>query len=237
MINLSNILLEYSKKGLELINPIEVKSGKDASVFCVNSAQGLLALKVYHDEKLHSVNYYFEYANQKVLPPSIQRAIKSGNKIGKQTLQMMRIDQEFRMLKKFYAANVFIPKPIATASNTVLMEYLGELNNPALRLVDVELTLPQAEDALDEILWSMEQMLALNFVHGDLSAYNILYWNGKPYIIDFPQVINIREHAEPFKVFRRDLHNVCDYFKKYMEINVDDLISDFKRYFKYIDEK
>ena len=36
---------------------------------------------------------------------------------------------------------------------------------------------------------NVELMLSLGRIHGDLSAYNVLYWQGEVKIIDFPQAI------------------------------------------------
>ena len=36
----------------------------------------------------------------------------------------------------------------------------------------------QAQPMFDRLLWHVELMLGQNRVHGDLSAYNVLYWGG-----------------------------------------------------------
>jgi RIO kinase 1 len=52
-------------------------------------------------------------------------------------------------------------------------------------------------------------------VHGDLSAYNVLYWNDKLKIIDLPQAVNPYVNPEAFKLLARDLERLCDYFARY----------------------
>jgi RIO kinase 1 len=59
----------------------------------------------------------------------------------------------------------------------------------------------------------MDIMLQHNIVHGDLSAYNIMYWEGKIYIIDFPQVVNIKENRHAREILTRDVMRVCEYFQ------------------------
>jgi RIO kinase 1 len=52
-------------------------------------------------------------------------------------------------------------------------------------------------------------------IHGDLSAYNILYWEGKVTLIDFPQVTNPQTNRNAYQILRRDIERVCEYFDKW----------------------
>ena len=58
-------------------------------------------------------------------------------------------------------------------------------------------------------------MLQHGFVHGDLSAYNILYWQGEIMLIDFPQVIDTHSNQSAQAVLNRDVMRVCQYFRRY----------------------
>jgi RIO kinase 1 len=49
-------------------------------------------------------------------------------------------------------------------------------------------------------------------IHGDLSAYNILYWEGRITLIDFPQVTYVATNRNARAIFERDVKRVCDYF-------------------------
>ena len=55
-------------------------------------------------------------------------------------------------------------------------------------------------------------MLANQIIHGDLSAYNILYWDGAIRLIDFPQVVAPNQNSSAYRIFQRDVERVCDYF-------------------------
>ncbi len=57
-------------------------------------------------------------------------------------------------------------------------------------------------------------MLAHHVVHGDLSPYNVLYWQGRPVIIDFPQAVDARENPNAQMLLARDVANVCRYFAR-----------------------
>ncbi len=64
------------------------------------------------------------------------------------------------------------------------------------------------------MLRNIELMLAAQVVHGDLSAYNVLYWAGEIAIIDFPQVVDPRQNSEAADIFRRDVLRICQYFAR-----------------------
>jgi RIO kinase 1 len=51
-------------------------------------------------------------------------------------------------------------------------------------------------------------------VHGDLSAYNILYWEGQISLIDFPQAIDPEANRNAYRIFARDVARICEYFTR-----------------------
>ena len=55
-------------------------------------------------------------------------------------------------------------------------------------------------------------MLAHDRIHADYSAYNILYWEGKLWVIDFPQAIHPNENRNAFSLLERDVLQICNYF-------------------------
>jgi serine/threonine-protein kinase RIO1 len=52
-------------------------------------------------------------------------------------------------------------------------------------------------------------------VHADLSAYNILYWEGAITLIDLPQVVDPLLNPQGLALLRRDVRRVCQYFAGY----------------------
>jgi len=52
-------------------------------------------------------------------------------------------------------------------------------------------------------------------VHADLSAYNVLYWQGRARIIDFPQAIDPRFNSNALSLLTRDIENICRYMSRY----------------------
>jgi RIO kinase 1 len=55
-------------------------------------------------------------------------------------------------------------------------------------------------------------MLSHHRIHGDLSAYNILYWEGDITLIDFPQVVPPEANPLAWTIFLRDVTRICQYF-------------------------
>jgi RIO kinase 1 len=95
------------------------------------------------------------------------------------------------------------------------MEYLGDEATAAPPLYCVELSPEQARRSHARLIWNIEQFLAQNWVHGDLSPYNILFWQGTAWVIDFPQAVDARVNRNAADLLYRDVENVCAYFEAY----------------------
>ena len=95
------------------------------------------------------------------------------------------------------------------------MEFIGDENGAAPHLRHVELSDNDARVALECLLDNVEIFLDLHLVHGDLSAYNVLWWKGRARIIDIPQAIDVRKHPDPYSLLRRDVENLERYFARY----------------------
>ena len=54
-------------------------------------------------------------------------------------------------------------------------------------------------------------------IHGDLSAYNVLYWEGSVTLIDFAQAVDPYHNSDVFSLLTRDVERVCQYFAHYKE--------------------
>ena len=65
------------------------------------------------------------------------------------------------------------------------MEYIGDLDEPAPCPSDVVLGPEEVQSLFDCVLYNIELALKHGRIHGDLSAYNILYWQGAVTLIDF----------------------------------------------------
>ena len=131
---------------------------------------------------------------------------------------------EFTILQKAYRAGVPVPTPARRVDNMFTMRYLGgESKAPLLK--DAVLDEPEIEAR--EAVALVERLLDAYIVHGDLSEYNILYWNGRLFVIDFPQAIdfssNVTRHIrieEAKPLLLRDLKNLEHFFTR-LDVELD----------------
>ena len=105
-----------------------------------------------------------------------------------------------------------MPKPYAMEKNAILMGFIGDLSNAAPALNSVSFELDEAKSLYERVVHNIDLMLTYDRIHGDLSAYNILYWNGDITLIDFPQVVLPGSNPSSWSIFLRDVTRVCQYF-------------------------
>ena len=91
-----------------------------------------------------------------------------------------------------------IPKPLAHGNNCIMMQYLGDdvRGTPTLHSLRLECDLAQRLFA--RVLWNVEVLLSHTYVHGDLSAHNILFHDDRAWLIDFPQAVSIDSHPAAY---------------------------------------
>ena len=133
---------------------------------------------------------------------------------GLQLLHTSWIEHEYQALQILHEAGADVPTPYARGDNAILMEYIGGPDMPAPTINGVNLDTDEAQPLFERVLHNIEIMLASDRVHGDLSAYNILYWQGEITLIDFPQAISPVENRNAFKIFERDVRRICEYFAR-----------------------
>lgn len=127
--------------------------------------------------------------------------------------------KEFKNLTKAHKLGLHVPLPIAFEKNVLLMQFLGDDFVPAPRLTDVKLADPG--NVLDYLVNAMNRLWnEADLVHGDLSAFNVVYWDRMPYLIDFSQAV-LTSHPESEELLRRDVYNVLNHFKKRYDITRD----------------
>lgn len=121
--------------------------------------------------------------------------------------------KEFKNLKRLDEAGVNAPKPITKIKNVLVMEYIGDKEQPAPKLRDVNLDNPQLMfNTLIDFISIMYKKAGL--VHSDMSAFNVLIYDKKPYLIDLGQGV-LLEHPQSYEFLKRDIHNIVAYFNKY----------------------
>jgi RIO kinase 1 len=206
-----NVLNEWAKKYPSLVIVGIIKSGKEADVWKVLIREKPYALKVYNPMvQLSTKEQYIE--GQWINEPSLRKAVKQKTKVGKTLQQRLWTKREYYLIKKLFEKGAIVPEVFDYTDNAILVQYLGDENGFAPRLIDIELSDSLKTQTLVEIEANIKLFLDNGIVHGDLSAYNILWWDGKPWIIDFPQSIDIRHNPNWKQFYERDVQNIKNYF-------------------------
>jgi len=206
-----------------------VKGGKEASVYCCiadpSTGLDLVAAKVYRPRKFRNLRNDIMYREGRALLTAdgnvakrtdhrLMRAIGKKTEFGVQAQHTSWLMYEYTTLQRLYADGAAVPKPIGAAENSILMGYQGDISKAAPPLSDVGLTLDEAHVLFVEAMRNIELMLSIDVIHGDLSAYNILYWEGKITLIDFPQVSSVETNAHAAFILQRDITRTCEYFQR-----------------------
>lgn len=207
-----------------------VRGGKEASVYRCQATPKtgvtLAAAKVYRprmfrnlrNDALYREGRAYLKADGKAIKKNehrLMRAIGKKSQMGEQLEHTSWLMYEYTTLQTLYAAGAAVPQPLAVGDNTILMGYCGDEFTAAPTLNAVTLEAREAQPLFDEVLRNVELMLAHGLVHGDLSAYNVLYWEGAVTLIDFPQVTDARTNSDARAIFERDVQRLCEYFARY----------------------
>jgi RIO kinase 1 len=214
---------------LDLITDVlgQVKGGKEASVYrCEGhpaTGQALLAAKVYRPRQFRNLRNDAMYRQGREVLKGDGRAVKKTDQriaraVGKKSAFGVQVQHtswlmyEYTTLERLHTAGAAVPKPWGVNDNAIMMEYIGDEYEAGPALNEVRLDPDEVEPLFRETLRNIELMLNMNLIHGDLSAYNILYWDGKITLIDFPQVSNSRANDKARFILGRDITRVCQYF-------------------------
>lgn len=204
-----------------------VKSGKEATVYCCAAHPALgvekVAAKVYRPRMFRSLKNDAVYRMSRIQRDADgreargERYLKAARKSAKGRAAQVTwwIDYEYETQRRLYDAGADVPRPIAHIGNSILMEFIGGDEGAAPTLREVELERDEAQPLLDRLLRNIELALAYDRIHGDLSAYNLLYWRGDVTIIDFAQAVDPRYNQDVFPFLARDVERVCRYFARY----------------------
>eukprot|EP00758_Cryptobia_borreli_P017999 Tbor_TRINITY_DN6299_c0_g1::TRINITY_DN6299_c0_g1_i1::g.1751::m.1751/K07178/RIOK1; RIO kinase 1 len=161
-----------------------ISTGKEANVYYALSGDGSsAAVKVYKTSILG-----FKDRDQYVSGEfRFQRYCKGNPR------KMVRTwaEKEARNLTRLAKFDVMAPRVRMLRQHVLVMDFIGEDGWPAPRLKDVKFpSLTALNRCYVDLVASMRRMFQLcKLVHGDLSEYNLLFFNGRVYIIDVSQSV------------------------------------------------
>ena len=195
-----------------------VSTGKEANIFRAKGEGGTeIAVKIY---RINTSNF-------KAMQNYLQGDPRFGSIKGtKRAIIVAWTRKEFRNLTRAEEVGVKVPHPIAMRENILVMEMIGDGENPAPQIKDVALEPEEAKEAFEKIAEYISLLYnKANLVHADLSEFNILYHNGEPVIIDMGQSVTL-EHPMARSFLERDLLNVARHFKKKYGIGSEETIKE-----------
>lgn len=198
-----------------------VKSGKEATVYCCRGGSGspapLLAAKVYRSRNVRGFSNAAVYNEGRLREHQRRetRAMQTKTRFGREASFSKWVSDEFETLRLLHGAGVSVPEPFALSETIIIMEYIGDDASPAPPLSSVLLDPVEASEIFEQLMRDIEISLACDRIHGDLSAFNVLYRPGRPCLIDFPQAVDPRFNFSALNLLERDLQNLCGYFARF----------------------
>ena len=211
-----------------------LKTGKEAEVFLVErvasadpSRSCLLAHKLYRPRRVtqkgelaalgfqRASNFVHDqaYRDGRELGSSRdRRAVARKSAYGRSVLGRSWPDHELEVLGRLHRAGVTVPYPVERTADGFLMQYVGDKTRAAPRLVQARLERADVQQAADQLVADLHRMMGEGIVHADLSVYNLLWWEGRLWIIDVPQAVEVGANAQAFDFLHRDLTNVGAWF-------------------------
>lgn len=202
-----------------------LKGGKEASVYLCRSGPAiespLVAAKVYRPRSLRNLKNDGQYRVGRIdLDEEGHAIVKDGDlhamqkrtTYGEELRHQSWIAYEFQTLEMLHATGADVPRPYAMENNAILMDYIGDFDSAAPTLNSVTLDRDEARPLFERVIRNIDLLLSNRRIHGDLSAYNILYWDGDITLIDFPQVVQPETNPLAWNIFLRDVTRICQYF-------------------------
>lgn len=198
-----------------------IKRGKEAAAYLCRGTKKLghdfAVAKVYFDSERRNFHSAAAYTEGRVIVEGhVRRAVENHSAAGKRIAASMWVEHEFETLSALGYAGCDVPEVFGSTGGAILMEYAGteEAATPQLQFASMDRE--EAATVLDRVLWNIEAFMRENVIHGDLSAFNILYAGaGTLRVIDFPQAVDPRFSPSAQKLLERDLRNVGRYFGRY----------------------
>jgi RIO kinase 1 len=123
--------------------------------------------------------------------------------------------QEWANLRRASAAGVTVPHPVEQTNHGLMMAFVGDTSQAAPKLAQARLSAEELASAWEQLLANLRALTAAGLVHADLSAYNLLWWEGRLVVIDLPQAVEFVTNSDAYELLHRDVANVGDWFTRH----------------------
>jgi RIO kinase 1 len=209
------LITHHKFEGLE--SPIKI--GKESNVFSALTKENKrLAVKIYRI----SVCDFFKMA--KYL--SMDRRFRFTN--NRKQIVLIWAQREFKNLMRAYENKVSVPQPIAIKDNVLVMKFIGAEHPGFPQAAKMLKDSPGDEKMMKLVIAEMKKLYRAGLVHGDLSEFNILNFNGKPVLIDLSHSVTLLSPSSN-ELLERDVEKICNFFcKKGFKLTKEDVLKEIK---------
>lgn len=196
-----------------------LKTGKEAEVYLVERRLGertnLLAAKRYkafEDRMFRNDARYRQ--GRRTGSSRTDKAMASGTRAGMIFRARQWVETEFEVLCRLWEAGAAVPYPVQRRGREVMLEYVGDETGAAPRLVNAQASRAELVDLYAQLVDLFDDLVRCGVVHGDMSPYNLLVWQGRLYAIDFPQAVDPVANPDGIALLERDVLNTTSWFAK-----------------------
>ena len=184
-------------------------SGKEADVYLCRDGRKLLAVKVYRQYRT---------------------AHRGGGSIKLEAMGQRAV-REYELLCYAWQGGAIVPEPGRRVENMFSMQYLGTADAAAPMLHHARLEAP--EEFLRATVSGVEGLAEAGLIHSDLSPFNILVHEGRPWFIDLAAGIRVDRLGWPpwmrleegMRALGKGLTTLGRYFRRYdLALDSDELL-------------
>ena len=197
-----------------------LKTGKEADVFLVRRGipgtdrSCLLAAKRYRSSEhrmFHRDSGYLE--GRRTRESRVNRAVASRSTFGREAIAGQWAAAEFTALARLCAAGVPVPYPVQILGTELLLEFIGAPDGTAApRLAEIRPGPAELAGLWDQMVQALVALARDGLAHGDLSAFNVLVYDGQLIMIDLPQVVDVIANPRGAWFLSRDAENIGRWF-------------------------
>ncbi|MEM9034161.1 MAG: RIO1 family regulatory kinase/ATPase [Actinomycetota bacterium] len=143
-----------------------------------------------------------------------RRAVERMTTYGKRLLQDRWTSHEHDVMRRLWDEGAPVPYPIRYGADVFHLEYVGDAEQAAPQLAQARLDDDDLAIAWEQVVDGLHAITRAGYAHGDLSAYNVLWWDGQVWFIDFPQAVDLAANPNGFEFLHRDVLNVTTWFNR-----------------------
>ncbi|WP_051218039.1 serine protein kinase RIO [Nocardioides insulae] len=216
-----------------------LKTGKEADAFLLERAdphdpgqQCILVAKRYRSAEHRTFHRSATYTEGRGTKRSRdQRALDRKSTWGRVVATAEWATAEWDALVRCRQLGLPVPYPVQVEGTEILMEWIrvegADGPETAPRLAQTRPSPGLLASYFEQLREAMHTMTQAGWVHGDLSAYNLLAADDRLVIIDLPQMIDLVGHPTGPDLLLRDCTNVCRWFEaRGLAVDPQDLFAD-----------